>query len=365
MKLLLVSAVCLGLGVALHRAQRPTAEELELQATLAWNENRYDDAERLARRALGRKPLSSRAREVLIQVSHAENRPEIPLALTLGDLQHTDASEGVYRELGQMAMARDLLRVADDFIAAGVRKFPRNRGFHHQYVALSGLRLDAEEMQQRLKNWASYEAPPTDMVLMMFGLWSMESRSAAPSESWLRAAVEADSTDEASRVGLARCLLAMGRYQECLELLEPYRNSPQSRLMLVIAAATLQPGSAAALLPPDEPETMRAEYWFAQGLIALGRDDLSTAEKALAKAVEFQPLNKSYRSRYCDVLRLHDPHGRREEQVRELEIVVRIVRRSMEPGIAKNAPAVQELARMCRSVEAIEAAELLQRSLES
>ena len=362
-KLVLISLLGLGLGVALQQWRRPPVEELEYRATVAWNEGRFSDAEQLARTAMLRSSSAQRAREVMIQLSHAGHRPEIPLALTLDALAQTKSPDRIYSELGGLAMANSLLRVADDFIQDGLQQSPRNGALHRQAVSLSGLRLDAEEMQHRLQDWAEEGTPAADLVVMSLGLWSIDSRGAEPSETWLRAAVEADSTDEASRLGLARCLLAMGRYRECVELLEPaLQQSPGAGVLMALATATLHPDQAGKLLPEAAPESLRGEYWFAKGLVALNQQDLPAASAALAEAVNHQPLNKSYRSRYCDVLRRQDPQGLRHRQVRELEIVVKIVRQSMESGVAADADAVRELAEMCRSARADVAADLLQRS---
>lgn len=363
-KLALITLLGLGLGVALQQWWRPAVEELEYRATVAWNEGRYDDAEQLARTALVRNFEARRAREVMIQLSHAGQRPEIPLALTADALTRTKSPDRIYGELGGIAMAHSLLRVADDYVQAGLQQSPRNAVLHRQAVSLSGLRLDAEEMQRRLQTWANEGTAAADLVVMSLGLWSIDSRSAEPSETWLRAAVEADSTDEASRLGLARCLLAMGRYQACLELLEPSRQqSPRAQVLFALATATLDPDKAGELLPATEPASLCGEYWFAKGLVFVHQRDLPAAAAALAKAVQCQPLNKSYRSRYCDVLRRQDPHGLRHQQVQELELVVKIVRRSMESGLATDADALRELAEMCRAARADVAADLLLRSL--
>lgn len=364
MKLFLLSAACLGIGFVAHLMQRPSISDLEQQATVAWNEGRLEAAEGLARAALGRKSDSVRAREVLLQLSHAQLRPEIPLTLALADYASGKSQERTLAELGRMALSCNLFRLADGYFAEGVDRFPKNGAIQRQYVAISGLRLDAEEMQRRLTQWEQHRAPTADLVIMSLGLWSIDSRGVEPSETWLRAAVEADATDVGSRLGLGRCLLAMGRYRECVELLKPYSQHPRAGLLLAVVDATTQDASAAAeLLPTAEPTEMRGEYWFARGLIALEQRDISVAEEALEKAVHWQPLNKSYRSRYCDVLRRQHRTEQLQRHVKELEIVVRIVQRSMQPGVSDDAVALGELAESCRSVGADEAARLISQAV--
>ena len=363
MKLFLLSALCIGIGFAIHRAQRPDVLQLESRATEAWNKDDLVAAEDLARKALGRRSDSVRAREVLLKLSDPLKRPEIPFAFLLADHAATKSQDRTLAELGRLALSCNLLRLADEYFTEAARRFPKNDSIQRQHVALCGLRLDAEGMQRRLTQWAQHRAPSADMVIMSLGLWSIDARGAAPSETWLRAAVEADESDLASWLGLARCLLAMGRYPECVQLLEPHRQHPEAAALLAVAYATTKDVSAAAsLLPSSEPAEMRGEYWFTKGLIALEQRDLLAAETAFEQAVRYQPLNKSYRSRYCDVLRRQDQTGQRVRNVKELEIVVRIVQRTTPAGLSGLGDHLSGLAEMCKSVGADEAALLVEQA---
>lgn len=363
MKLSLLLAVCFGIGLALHRVRRSDVEDLTFRATVAWNEGHLDAAEDLARTALGRHADSVRAREVLLQLSQAERRPEIPLALALDQYAAGSAHERTLAELGRISLSCNLFRLADEYFTEGVRRFPKNAALQRQYAALSGLQLDAEEMQRRLTQWAQHGTPTPDLVIMSLGLWSIDSRGVEPSETWLRAAVEADASDFASRLGLARCLLAMGRYRDCVEILKPHSKHPQAGLMLAVAYATTKDmPAAAALIPSVEPDRMRAEYWFTKGLLALEQRDFPAAEASLEIAVSKQPLNKSYRSRYCDVLRRQHRTDELQRHVKELEIVVRIVQRSMQAGVSEEADSLVHLAELCSSVGADEVAFLISRA---
>lgn len=364
MKYAALSVVCLGLGYWLQRLQSPRVEELELQSTIAWNEGNLEVAERQARRAFGKSPKAMRAREVLLRTSAALQNPEIKLAILLEEHESARSPERALSELGRLALASYWFRLADDYFASGVRQFPENEALQRQSVALSGLRLDAEEMQRRLTNWARYGKPTPDLVVMALGLWSIDTRGASPSEAWLRAALEADASDLESRLGLARALLAMGRYRECIPLLESHARQERAALLLARAYATTKNTSAAAKhLPAREPSTLQADYWFTCGLIAIENDDWTAAETSLAAAVRLRPLDQAFRSRYCTVLRRQGQANLLEQQVRELDVVVRISHLSQAPGLAKQQQSLGELEQMCRSVGAHEAAEVLSKSV--
>lgn len=364
MKPLFWLIVGLVLGFATQRLNRDDVAGLEAQATEAWNRKDLPTAELLARRALGRDPRASRAREILGQLGQVLKRPELPLALARDDLRNSQHPDLSLAEVGRIALANHLFRLADTAFEDAVARFPGNTALQRQFVSLSGLRLDAEQMQSRLLNWTEVGQPTQDLVLMSLGLWSIESRGAEPSEVWLRAAVEADETDLASRAGLARCLLAMGRYRECEQILDGYRDHPDLALLLALVYATTKDvARAEPLLPTSEPARLRGEYWFVRGLIAAGKGDYPPAESACELAVRYQPLNKTFRSRYVDLIRRRDQTSARSQQIRELETVIRIVQQAMQSQRTGEPVSLDDLAEMCRSVGASDAAKLLDRAI--
>ncbi len=363
MKLLIWIAIGLALGFAAQRMLRTDIADLELQATEAWNRRDLAAAEAIARKALCRDPRSVRSREVLTQLGIVLQRPEITFALARETGQNAPRLDSALADEGRLALSNNLFRLADAAFLKGVQQLPTNSSLQRQYVALSGLRLEAEEMQNRLLQWSKQGTPTVDLVLMSLGLWSIETRGAEPSEAWLRAAVEADGSDLASRLGLARCLLAMGRYPESVQLLTPYAQNPKARLLLAVAhATTMDVDAAEALLPSTEPAEMRGEYWFSKGLIAAGRREFPAAEAAFEKAVLAQPLNKTYRSRYVDVVRRRVQSKERSRPVQELETVIRIVQQAMQAQKTGEAVSLGDLSAMCRSVGAVDAAFLLERA---
>ena len=366
MKLLFWLTIGLALGFAAQRLYRADVSDLEAQATEAWNRKDLPAAETLARRALGRDHKAARAREILGQLGQVLERPEIPLALARDEARNSSHPELALAEVGRIALSSHLFRVADEAFGDAVHRFPENAALRRQFAALSGLRLDAEQMQSRLLDWSNHGQPTADLVLMSLGLWSIESRGAEPSEVWLRAAVEADESDIASRAGLARCLLAMGRYGECEQLLDGYRQQRELALLLALVYATTRDvARAEALLPTSEPATQRGEYWFIKGLIATEKGDAPAAEAAYQQAVRFQPLNKTFRSRYVDLIRRRDQTAATSQPIRELETVVRIVQQAMQSQQTGAPVSLKDLAEMCRGVGADEAASLIDRAAQS
>lgn len=363
MKYIVLTVVCLGLGYGWQRGQRANVEDLEIQATVAWNERNLGRAEQQARRAFGINREAARAREVLLRLSDVLQRPEIQLAILLGDREGRGAEQAL-SEVGRLAMAANWFRLADGFFMDGVRQFPQNEALQRQAVAISGLRLDAEEMQRRLLNWAEHGRPTVDLVVMSLGLWSMDTRGATPSENWLRAALEADSTDLESRLGLARTFLAMGRYRECIRLLADHADEPCAAVLLARAFATTKDSaSAAQALPASEPTAMQGDYWFSKGLIAIEQNDWSAAEASLSEAVRLRPLDQAVRARHCAVLRRLNKADVLGAAVQEFDTVVRIAHLSKLPDLATQPESLRELDQMCRSVGAAETAELLSKSL--
>jgi tetratricopeptide (TPR) repeat protein len=364
MKLVILSLLCVYVGFELQRWQRPAVEDLEYAAAVAWNGGELAPAEQAARRAFGRSSEAAQAREILARLSEPLGRPEIKLATIMPDRNAPDLREQQWNEAGRFALSLDLFRIANDYFSRGVQQFPRSSALRRQYVSLSGLQLDAESMQERLWEWSQAGTPAAEIVVMFLGLASIDSRSAEAAEEWLRDSLTADANDLESRLGLARCLMAMGRCRECIQILEPSKSVPQAAILLAVAYATERNRAAAeSLLPEAEPEEMRAEFWYARGLIAVEKSDWATAELAFKNAVLNRPLSKPYRSRYCEVLRRQNKIEEEARQVKELETVIRIVQSALDTKKATAPASMKELAEMCVLVGADDVAQIISRSV--
>ena len=360
MKTAFFSLLFLMAGFAMQTFNRPAVEDLEYEASVAWNETNLAVAEQTAREALGRNPDSVRAKEILSKLAEPLQRPEIELALTLGNRDRKELTEKQLAEAGRIAMSRRLFRVANELFSEGVRRSPKNASLQQQYSTLPGLQLDAEEMQTRLIQWSKFGTPPKDLVVMFLGLASIDSRGASSAEEWLRASLAADSNDIESRLGLARCFLAMGRYRECIQLLDSHCHHPRVAILQAAAYATDRNIEAAVgLLPDSEPASMRAEFWYAKGLVFVEQEKWDDAEIALQNAVCERPLNKSYRSRYCEILRRLKKTEEESTQVKQLETVIRIVQASLNIEQISDRSKLMSLAEMCSEVGAEEIANLV------
>ena len=362
MKLCMLSLVCVCIGFAIQNRQWRSAEELEVNATHAWNQGDVEGAERIARRALARSSEAKRAREILRALAVPTGRPMLQLATVTEDLPASLTQRQQLIDAGRTALSWNLLRVADAYFERGVQLYPQDNSLQQQYVSISGLQLDAARMQRRLLQWAEFATPSPKLVIMLLGLSSIDSRAAATAEEWLRLGVAADSTDIRSRLGLGRCLITMGRFQECVQLLEPVSTDAAACILLSVAHASAgRPEVAARLIPSSEPLEFQAEYWHVKGLIAIDASDLPTAEAAFAKSVQHSPLNKSYRSRHCEILRRLNRLVQEQTQLQHLKTVIQIVQASSSANQSNRVTELQELRLMCSDVGAKVAAELIRK----
>ena len=360
MKFLLLSILFAIAGFVFQIFRRPAVEELEYQASVAWNETKLTEAEQLARQALGRNENSSRAKEILSNLAGPLQRPEIELALVIGNQDLSTLTEPQFAEAGRIALYGNLFRVADRLFAHGIEKYPGNYSLQRQYASLPGLQLNAEEMQKRLMQWSQRGTLPQDLVVTFLGLAAIDSRGAATAEDWLKASLSADSNDVESRLGLARCFLAMGRYRECIQLLDEHCHDPHVAILQAVAYATERDLAAASRLLPDaEPTTMRAEFWYAKGLISVEQENWADAEREFLNAVRDRPLNKLLRSRYCEILRRLKKTEEEMVQAEKLEKVIRIVQVSMNTQQISDRSSLISLAEMCSQVDADDVAQLV------
>ncbi len=360
MKSVILSLLFLVAGFSLQTYNRPPVEDLEYEASVAWNETNLASAEQFARQALGRNPNSDRAKEILSKLAEPLRRPEIELALAIGNQNRETLNETQLAQAGRIALSGSLFRVADQLFSEGVHRNPQSALLQRQYASLPGLQLDAEEMQTRLIQWSKVGTPPKDLVVMFLGLASIDSRGASSAEEWLRASLAADSNDIESRLGLARCFLAMGRYQECIQLLESHCHHPRVATLQAVAHATEKNvKSALQRLPETEPVSLRAEFWYAKGLIFVEQEKWEDAEVSFRNAVHERPLNKSYRSRYCEILRRLNNTEEETRQAIQLEKVIRIVQASLNTEQVSNNEELLSLAEMCRETGADDVAELV------
>ncbi|MEZ6121997.1 MAG: hypothetical protein R3C49_02335 [Planctomycetaceae bacterium] len=351
MKFSLLMLTTFSLGLAVFFSQRPNVEDLTYEASIAWNSGDLDRAEQLSRRLLARAPDSVRGREILRNRSMATNRPELALAVAEMDFPNNSPAPDRYIRLSGIAMSRGLFRIADEYLADGLHHFPDHQRLQQQFVALSGLRLDPEEMLRRLLAWAKSGRPAPEFVIMYLGLSSLDSRAASSSEEWLRQAVEADASDIDSRLGLARCLMLMGKLEQCCKLLDASTFSERAAVLHAVAFALRGEIAAAKdCIPTSVPTRFQAEYRYALGLIAIHEERWEEAARELGSAVELKPLSTSYRARYCESLRRLKRDDEHLREVKKLETLIQLVKRSHQLQRHPDMSQLSELRQLCEQL---------------
>jgi predicted Zn-dependent protease len=104
---------------------------------------------------------------------------------------------------------------------------------------------------------------------------------------------------------------------------------------------------------------MKAEFWHATGLICVEQEKWDDAEHAFQKAVLARPLNKLFRSRYCEILRRLKKNEEEMIQAEKLEKVIRIAQASINPLSVSDRASLLSIAQMCIEVDAADVAPLV------
>jgi len=150
MRLLVVSVIAVFAGFLLQQSLRPTVEQLEFDATAAWNAGDAKLAELLARRVLARDTQSDRAFDVLTQVAMHEARPELQIAVAQAQRRPgTSAAAGLI-QAGHLAFSYNMIRLAELYWSQALTDSVLALQAHQRLTTVFGLRLDPETMQQRL-----------------------------------------------------------------------------------------------------------------------------------------------------------------------------------------------------------------------
>jgi len=198
------------------------------------------------------------------------------------------------------------------------------------------------------------------LVLLYLSVASLDARDALAAEAALRVALEADSNDLQTRYGLARCLIILGRHDECEQILDVVQDAA--------AADTLQALShvlggrtqdAAETLPSSPPPIFVADYWYVQGLIAFNEARWPDAETSFRRAVDLRPLSKNYWSQYCEALRRTGRLSVEQSQVEHLETVLGIVKIARSESTTLDRQTAEALAASCEAVGAATAAQIV------
>lgn len=355
-----VSVVAVAAGAGLRVATRPTVEHIEISAISAWNEGGVRQAELLARDALGRSEHAERAREVLMQVAQHDARPLLSVAALLSvppDASHV--AESRYRA-GEIAYLNGFGAIAERACWECLEYEPLFAPAYDRLLGLAVIRLDAERVRELLHERAKRLPPSLKTIQLLFSAETLD-RNAKTMEPKLRKFVYADPDDEASRVGLARCLNVIERSREACELLKQRPLSPVARVAL--AQAKLAQGHIAEaldLLPENSPQRQAGEYWSTVGALALAENRVDDAVHALSRAVELRPLNRQIRARFCEALRKQGDQRRLAKEGPALRIVQELYTVTNNPSNEWDAEMLDALLARCEAIEATEYVERLQ-----
>ena len=305
---------------------QPTPQQLEIQASTAWNDGDVQSAETLARRTLYQLPQSTRACDVLIQVARHDARPDLEAAATEARSKALGRDLDGLLAAGDVAVTHNLLRLAEHYWEEGLQLNSVDLRLHKRLTAIAGMRLDLPSMQNRLLVWSEIEPPDANLVLLYLGLASITERDASAALNSLVEAVEADPDDAKSRLGLGRCLFAMNQHDACATIL--VSSVPESVATRAAALAVAgRCGEAQDILQqsPTAGESCSASRHFALGVVAGDNEEWPEAETQFALAVKCQPLSRPFRSRYCETLRRNGSVDRYEEEVIRLQQLREII----------------------------------------
>lgn len=347
----------------MHLLVQPTSQQLELEASVAWNTGDVESAERLSRRALYRNPNSLRACDVLIQVAHHNQRPELQAAAT--EMKWAALNRSIYGMLaaGDSALKNNILRIAEHYWNKGLRLNPSDTRFHQRLTTLAGMQLNVTVMQDRLLTWSKIAPPDPELVLLYFGLSSINARDASSAINILVESVEADTLDTQSRLGLGRCLLTMNNLEEAIRIL-PDNNRDSVVLQATVCAMRGDDKQAESLLAnlPPNAANKSADWHFASGIVAANRQEWQTAEEQFHRAVELRPLSIPFRSRYCEVLRRNRNEDVLTKETASLERLREIVNTAATGAEALNESTVRRIKSLCAAIDAEEATTILDRT---
>lgn len=359
-RLFIASVAAIGIGAALQAWTRPSVEDLEVEATIAWNKGDEETAEHLARAILARDPQSQHAQEVMQQLAFHTPRPALVIAL---EALRTSESDVVSRSLriGDAAMSQNMLRVAESFWQEGLKSDPSHEGLRARLITLAGIRLDPQGMLHQLLEVPKDVALNEQQVLLCLSGFAIDTHGVLPVEEQLRWSLEADSEDMKTRVGLARALMILGRHSECLSLLEDSHEDAAAVTLRALVRLNRHELVADSILPEHPPADSAADFYQAH---AVKHSLEGNAEAELASwrmAVRQSPLSSPLRAFFCDALRRQQKESELQLEATRLAQVRRIGEIASSKDAELNAATIALLTQLCHAVDADEAVELLTR----
>lgn len=355
---LLVIAALLG-GVFLRLGTRPSVEEIEFEATQAWNVGDVPRAESLARQALGRSRTSERARLVLSQVAAHDARPLLNVSLLLDiPAELPQAAESRFRA-GDIAFQNDYASLAERAWKDVIELDPHHPQTFDRLTALAGIRMDREYLIDLLFLRAEHLPQTRESIRLLMVAESLDAEALSVLET-IQRYLKNDKNDIASRIAIARCLNTLGRSEEAFAYLEPSYLTPAAKLVLAHNQFSLgKIDESLRTLPKSPPDHAKGEYWLLTGLIAVEEQRTGDAVAALKQAVTLRPLNREIRSRYCEALKLHGDLDNNRHHVKALRTLQEIEMIAKNPKTRWNRKLIEDLIEQSESVQATDYIPLL------
>ena len=192
---------------------------------------------------------------------------------------------------GQIERGRDRIRAAEaDFLEA-LRIDPTLVQARRELIYIYGMQLRREAMREQFYKLAEL-TPPTFHDALLLGLSRNVAWEAAEASGFLARYVQADPTDRASRLALARQLQVLNRYEEAEAALSPLPPA-DPEVLEIRAQAALNRGdlrgaaALAAQAPADAPDLA-----FVRARLAAARRDWAAAERHYRSMLAADPHSR-------------------------------------------------------------------------
>lgn len=205
---------------------RSSVEDLEYKASVAWNDNLLQQNNWQDRHWGDRNRILCVRRDSSKLAGLSAIYPEIELALSpvirVWANTATEVDRTQFSRAGRIALSWKLFRIANELINTG-RSTVSSAACRNSRSVRIAARASAQCRRDAGETGSSGSGRHTAWRLSaMFSVCFRFSRGRIVGEEWLKAAIAADGNDVESRLVLGPAVFAMGRYQECIQLLETY-----------------------------------------------------------------------------------------------------------------------------------------------
>jgi tetratricopeptide (TPR) repeat protein len=337
-------------------ARRPDPDRLWLEAELALQAGRWQDARFALRRIERLRPLTSRDRALQAQVAIAAGRADDALA-TLDRIPDSDPLAGQARLLaGRLERQRGRVRVAESYLRRALEVDPELIEARKELIFIYGVQLRRGEVDAQFRALAKR----TSLTHHDLFTWAMTHFT-----TWrpdiaedLERFVAADPDDRASRLALAEILVDQpGMGDRVTRLLDALPSSDPDALALRIRLAFQQGqlAEAEAMLARGPEE--HAGLARLRGRLAMLRNDPATAIRHYRRALSKEPFDRTTAFDLGQALALAGDRPAAESylaRVRPLNELYNLVARVRSTRRENEPPDLLKLARACEEAGLVE-----------